>query len=97
MSYEQVASIVPKRFVKSARVWSTWVPKGAFLSQTNAQVSSRMYIVSIVTPLTADEVANIYFDKEGFVIGGYYSSNGGNRYWKPKWMKSDKLDNNSRH
>ena len=65
MSYEQVASIVPKRFVKSARVWSTWVPKGAFLSQTNAQVSSRMYIVSIVTPLTADEVANIYFDKEG--------------------------------
>ncbi len=56
-----------------------------------------MCIASIVTPLTADEVAMVYFDKEGLVIGGYYSSNGGNRYWKPKWMNSDKLDNNSLH
>ena len=85
MSYEQVVSTIPKRFVHSDREESSWAPKTACLAHTNAQICSRMYITSVITPITPDEVAFIYFDKQDLVIGIYYNSSSGNGYWKPKW------------
>ena len=87
MSYERVITIIPQRHIRSTRIWDSWVPSNAYFAHTNAQVCSHLYITSVITLFTPDEVAFIYFDREDCVTGVYYNTSSGNRFWKPKWAR----------